>query len=119
MRADITYQKTRDDLLHGNVDLILTATEHLAQQKKPLYRLREVDNSVKRDGSKITAKIETRNFVRLDLAIDGWASRSLRVEDGVQDVTVRVPPNGIAQTLDLRGFDEANCLVAARKVQLS
>jgi C-terminal processing protease CtpA/Prc len=32
VRADITYQKTRDDLLHGNVDLILTATEHLAQK---------------------------------------------------------------------------------------
>jgi C-terminal processing protease CtpA/Prc len=118
VRADITYQKTRDDLLHGNVDLILTATEHLAQQKRPLYRLREVDNSVKREGSKITAKIETQNVVRLDLAIDGWASRSLRVDDGVHDVTAHVPKNATAQTLDLRGFDEANCLVAARKVQL-
>jgi hypothetical protein len=40
------------------------------------------------------------------------------VDDGVHDVTAHVPKNATAQTLDLRGFDEANCLVAARKVQL-
>jgi len=119
VRADIAYLKTRDDVLHGNVDLILTATEHLAQQGKPIYRLREIENSFKRAGSTITAEIETLNLVRLDLAIDGWASPSLHVQDGIQQFSANLPPSGSGQTLSLRGFDEANSLVATRKVDLT
>jgi len=118
VRPDVQYQRTRDDLLYGNVDLIRKAAECLAQSGKPFYRLREIKNSVKRSGNTVTAEIETLNFVRLDVAVDGWTSPSLQVQDGVRQVRADLPPGGPGKTLDLRGFDKTSRLVAARKVQL-
>jgi C-terminal processing protease CtpA/Prc len=118
VRADIAYQRTRNDLLGDNADLIRKAAGLLAQSGKPFYRLRETIGSVKRSGNTVTAEIETRNFTRLDLAVDGWTGPSLQVRDGVHQVSAGLPPSGTGKILELRGFDDASQLVAARKVPL-
>jgi hypothetical protein len=114
---NVRYKMTRDDLLYGNVDLIRTAVKNLAGKR--FYRLRESAGSVKTSGNTVTAEIETRNLVRLDLAVDGWRSPSRQVKDGVHQIRADLPPNGIGKVLELRGFDQASSLKAARKVRLS
>jgi hypothetical protein len=115
--ADIPYRMTRDDLLDGNVDLIREAVRTLAG--KPFYRLQEVKDSVKHLDKRVVAEIETLNLSRLDLAVDGWASRSQQVQDGKHHVSADLPPSAKGKILELRGFDANGCLVAARKVRLT
>jgi C-terminal processing protease CtpA/Prc len=114
---DISYRMTRDDLLNGNVDLIREAVRTLAG--KPSYRLQEIRDSVRRVDKRVVAEIETLHLARLDLAVDGWASRSQQIEDGKHDVCADLPPNAEGKILELRGFDGNGCLVAARKVRLT
>jgi hypothetical protein len=113
---DIHYRMTEDDLLIDNVDLILKAVETLA--RKPYYRLREVVGSMNCSEDTAFAMVKTLNVARLDVTVDGWSSASQLVEDGVHKVVARLPPTGAAENLELRGFDKASRLVAARKVPL-
>jgi hypothetical protein len=108
---------TRDDLLYGNVDLIRTAVKKM--EDKPFYRLREEADSVKISGKTVTAKIKTHNLARLDIAVDGWRSPSRRVKDDTHEIQASLPPNGVGNVLELRGFDRKSALKAVRKVRLS
>jgi C-terminal processing protease CtpA/Prc len=114
---DIPYRMSRDDLLNQNIDLLMTAVAELA--KAPSYRLRELPGSVRRAVGAVTATVETRNLARLDLAVDGWASASQPVADGCGEVRAACPPTALGEVLELRGFDAAGSLVAARKILLS
>lgn len=68
-----SYAMTRDDLLHGNRDLVDRCAEHLAAQ--PHTSLKVV---VKRGALTVT----TRGLDTIDLLADGHAWRSVKVKDG-------------------------------------
>jgi hypothetical protein len=103
--------------MHKNVDLIREAVKALAG--RPFYRLREIEDSVKRCDNRVIADIETLNLARLDLAVDGWASRSQQVQDGKHHVSADLPPSTKGKVLELRGFDVNGGLIAVRKIRLT
>jgi hypothetical protein len=110
---DDTHRMTRDDVLHGNRDLIAKAASILA--KLPSYELRELKHA--RHGEAIAAEIRTRNLDRLDVAVDDWAAASRPVADGDHAVQATLPPGGKAKELRLHGYRKGR-LVAARRVAL-
>lgn len=112
---------TRDDVLHGNPDLIARAAGLLSQSRS--CDLREVSVTV--DGASgnrvIKAVIQTRGIEWLDVLVDGWASGSRRVADGCNRVEAAQRPGGKARFLALRGYRteaEQPKLVASRRISL-
>lgn len=113
--SNLQYSLTKDDLLSHNVDLINRAVEELAKAKCGLLRVK----SVRRDGRFLRVDIETDNLVRIDIAVDGWRSQSVRVPGGPTTITADLPPGSTGTSLELNGYDGCerdSRLLATRRV---
>lgn len=107
---DAMHRLTRDDLLHGNVDLLDTAGQMLSEL--PVRRLRVTPEL---NGSTLTVALETAQLDRVDLYLDGRPVGSCDVTPGPGTCTVEGASAG--QRLRAEGFAGTE-LVAARKLRL-
>ena len=110
---DRRHYMTRNDLLNRNADLLRAAAAMLAE--KPVYDL-SVTLTANRDPSQ-SLTVTTRNLARLDLYIDDRPYRTLDVKDGTRrlgKLTQNMRAGGTV--LLLNGYDQANTLVAMRKL---
>lgn len=115
VRPDEPHFMTRDDLLHGNRDLI----EHAARLLTGMPA-RRLDVTVEREGMIATIKPETIvGLTRLDIYADGRPLASFEWGDEPPIMDVGVPSGG--QVLELVGHNLENgkwVRVAARKYPL-
>ncbi len=72
--STIVHPVTEDDLLHGNVDLLRRAAEHLAG--RPSYVLREDLETLQRLPDRLRMQVRTRGLDRLEIALDGGFASS-------------------------------------------
>jgi len=110
VRPDVRHDMTRHDILNGNVDLIATAGEILANMA--VRRLAAIV-SANPDGT-IALEATTGNIERLDVYLDDRPQTSRPVADGTTSLTL-TPPEGDVREVRLEGF-AAGELVAARRV---
>ncbi len=108
---DIEHQMTRDDLLHGNRDLLARAGELLAAET---VRVLEAVVSSSQ-GNQVTLDVVTRNVATVDVYLDGRPRQSVATPDGTNLITLTVPPSG--GVVRLEGFAGGE-LVAARQLNL-
>jgi cytosine/adenosine deaminase-related metal-dependent hydrolase len=93
---DEVHQMTRDDLIHGNRDLIARAAALLAERQ--VYGLEAI-----LDGDPPALRAICRNLTRLDLFLDGRPIQSLDVAgDEALFETAGLTPG---RRLELRGYD--------------
>jgi hypothetical protein len=112
VKADRWHQLTKNDLLHGNEDLINTAAQILAGL--PAYALSAEMQTLTADA--LHADITVANLSRLDVYLDERPQQSLDVSDGVVTLQFPLPPMG-ANELALRGY-AGEKLVAVRRISL-
>jgi C-terminal processing protease CtpA/Prc len=105
------HNRTRNDLLKENVDLIKKASEMLADM--PVRQLDAVRSN--QDGS-LKIDLTTLGISRVDIYIDGRPVLSQNVTDGASKLSIESPVNS-ARLLEIVGFMD-NRVVAARKVPL-
>jgi hypothetical protein len=110
---DYVHRLTRDDVLHGNVDLLAEAARILSSQKT--HSMRATIES--REGSHLL-RVETRNLEWINILIEGRPRRSFEVKDGeisipLADIT-RDPINQ-GSRIDIQGFQGDRLVAATRK----
>lgn len=99
VQPDELHAMTRDDLLHGNRDLVEHAGRLLAAM--PVRRL---DVVVEREGSIVTITPQTiRGLSRLDVYVDGRPLASYEWGDDPPVIEVGIPHAG--QTLELAAYE--------------
>jgi hypothetical protein len=110
------YRRSRNDVLHDNVDLIRHACTLLRERhdRGEVYRL---EARVVRPGPPAELAVQTHNITRLDVYLDGRPDRSLDVTDGQIALTLPSSASGL-HTIELRGFAAANRLVASTRMRL-
>jgi cytosine/adenosine deaminase-related metal-dependent hydrolase len=95
---DVRHYMTRDDVLHGNQDLLDTAGALLADA--PVHRLRvEVEEVA---GGEVELTIHAQNVDRVDVWIDGRPSASFDVTSAVTTRRVR-PSTSAPHVVEVRG----------------
>jgi hypothetical protein len=104
---DEVHRMTRDDLLHGNRDLIARAAALLVERK--VYGLDSV-----LDGDPPRLRASCRNLTRLDLFLDGRPFQSLDVENDEALFELAGPAAG--RRLELRGYDGERLAAVLRRV---
>ncbi len=112
MKPDIDYEMTRDDLLHGNRDLLTKAGEILAAGTVRELRAELAGGQ----GREVEIDVTTRSVPSTDVYVNGRPRDSQPTPDGTTRFTVRVPASGNA-TIRFEGF-AAGSLVAARQLRL-
>ncbi len=110
VQPDQCHFMTRNDLLHGNADLIDRAAELLAA-----LPLRQLSVTLNRSGSNLTIETQTQGISRLDIYLDGRPVESHDVAEGCQ--TFELPLTEGQTVLMLAGFSDG-VQVASRKVAL-
>lgn len=110
VQPDSQKPLTRDDLLHGNRDLIDEAGSILSAM--PVRRLTA---SASQAGSTLSVQATTSGISRLDIYSDGRPVASEDVGDGSHNITAQAPPG--ANQVRLEGFAAGN-YVAARILNL-
>ncbi len=105
---DASHKMTRDDLLNGNVDLLNTAGELLAQGTP-----RRFDPAFSVNGSTLSIAMTTLNVQSIDVFVDGRPAKdSTAVSGGTTNIDIAMPPSG--SLLQIDGFDGGE-LVASRR----
>ncbi len=108
------HEMTRDDLLHGNRDLIEKAGEILAGL--PSYKL--AASVVEVDEETLRLEVTTQNLSQLDIYLDRRPQRSLNVEDGSMSILLDLPsplqPGGMVLLL-LEGYEQDNMVARLRQ----
>ena len=112
VKPDIDYEMTRDDLLHGNRDLLTKAGEILAAGTVRELRAELAGGQ----GREVEIDVTTRSVPSTDVYVNGRPRDSQPTPDGTTRFTVRVPASGNA-TIRFEGF-AAGSLVAARQLRL-
>lgn len=97
---DQVHRMTRDDLLHGNRDLIARAAALLAERQ--VYGL-EARLEAGLEGGPPRLRASCRNLSRLDLFLDGRPLQSLDVTEN--GAVFAVPGLAPGRKLELRGYD--------------
>jgi cytosine/adenosine deaminase-related metal-dependent hydrolase len=113
VRPDHWHQLTRNDLLHGNEDLIQAAAQLLAG--RPAYALAVTVQPA--PVGVFAAEVNTANLSRLDVYLDERPWQSLDVSDGATTLQIPLPPAGV-NDLALRGYAGSR-LVAVRRLSLA
>jgi C-terminal processing protease CtpA/Prc len=110
---DKRHCTTRNDILKDNEDLITCAASILAREP-----VRALDAKVERiDDGKVLVSVTVAKVSRLDVYLDGRPRLILDVDDGT--TTFELPVNFQGRyALELRGFDDANELVAAKRIEI-
>lgn len=111
IEPDAEHRMTRDDLLHGNRDLLRRAAEILAAQKAhPIV----VDFERIDGGALPRVRAKTRNVSRLDVYLDGRPQHSANVVDSETIVDLQEVAGGGGRPRDLllRGYDGSELVVA-------
>jgi C-terminal processing protease CtpA/Prc len=110
---DVIHRMTRDDVLHGNRDLLDKAGELLAGQPvRQLDVIADLD-----EGGALTLDIETQAIDRVDVYVDDRPHGSYDVSDGTTSRTVSDDVPG-ATRLRVEGYDDGE-LVAARALDVT
>ncbi len=109
---DIIHRTTRDDLLHGNRDLIAKAGEILSGE---IVRRLAV-GVASRQGKDVTLNAQTVGVRRLDVYADSRPVSTLDIGDGSRQIDVRMA-KATGGVIALKGFDGGQ-LVAARRLEL-
>lgn len=111
VEPDAEHRMTRDDLLHGNRDLLQRAAEILAAQKThPI-----VVNFEDVEGGRLPrVRAKTRNVSRLDIYLDGRPQRSVNVvgDETVVDLQEAAGGGDRPRELLLHGYDGSELAVA-------
>lgn len=113
---DKAYKLTERDVLSHTINPGLIEYAASVVKDQPSYELRDVKGTSEWSNDRIGIDITTRNLERIDVSVDGkWAGQSSLVVDGVNHITVALPPGYGPKFLQLQGF-KADKLVAARKI---
>jgi cytosine/adenosine deaminase-related metal-dependent hydrolase/C-terminal processing protease CtpA/Prc len=110
---DHEHDMTKDDLMHGNRDLIEKAGEILAEL--PSYKL--AANVVGVDEEVIQLQITTQNLSQLDIYLDRRPQRSLDIEDGSRSIPLDLPhplQSGDMMVLLLEGYEQDSMVARLR-----
>jgi C-terminal processing protease CtpA/Prc len=113
VQPDTIHDMTRDDLLHGNQDLLEHAGQILAAGT-----VRVLDADVTSlDGHNVTLEVTTRAIGSLDVYVDGrpHGPGGIPTQDGTTPVLVRLSPG--RRTIRLEGFT-GGTLMAARQLTI-
>ena len=104
---DRRHYLTKDDLLHGNVDLILHAAELL--RAKPTYYLAA---EIKKEGVGAAICATTRNISRLDIYLGDRPYTTVHVLRGRSTKVTHIPLTGRAPKLKIEGYNSSGELIA-------
>ncbi|MEL7331935.1 MAG: S41 family peptidase [Cyanobacteria bacterium J06560_2] len=107
VQPDSRHALTRNDLINGNEDLILAATEILKTMPS-----RGLTVSTKQSGSVLSVEVTTAGYSRLDVAINNRPVRSIDVNKGTHRFDVEMPKE--AEILKLEGYEKGELVVANR-----
>jgi hypothetical protein len=110
---DEIHRMTKNDLLNNNEDLIERTASILAGL--PVRKLAVEVTTLRDSTAKVSAT--TKNISRLDAYLDGRPRLTLDVEDGDTEFELSVPLSG-SHVLELRGFDDKDRLVAAKRMEV-
>jgi cytosine/adenosine deaminase-related metal-dependent hydrolase len=99
VRPDVTHEMTRDDVLHGNRDLLERAGALLAAA--PVHRLELLDTEVADDELRLS--LHAVGIDRVDVWLDDRPAGSADVGDGASTVGVR-HRGSTPRTIELRGY---------------
>ncbi len=113
---DRVHAMTKNDVLHGNVDLIAGAARMLASM--PEYSVKVAAGA---DMVRSRLDVETRNIDWITVRVDGRPRRSYDVRDGVTAIDVREIAgigSGAVLHLEIHGF-RGDELVAATRSELA
>jgi cytosine/adenosine deaminase-related metal-dependent hydrolase len=110
VEPDERHEMTRDDVMHGNQDLIDHAGKLLAAG--PVHRL-EFKADALTDGG-IDLAISVKNVDRIDVFVDGRPADSFDLSDGETSRLVR-SPSIIPKEIELRGYLGGERVVQIRR----
>jgi cytosine/adenosine deaminase-related metal-dependent hydrolase len=116
---DYLHQMTRDDVLHGNRDLIREATRILSQKKG--HSIRITIGAAEGDSSK-KLHIETSHLDWINIIVNGRPRGSYDVADGTVsiintgDFVTAGAGNGSKLEFEIQGFRDNQLVASARKV---
>jgi hypothetical protein len=115
IRPNVVHQMTRDDLLHGNRDLINKATKMLAALKPHGIKVMLEPGL----GALPRVKVKTRNVTRLDLMVNDRPHRSFDVSHDVTEIDLPAILGDVARPLMLEFvcFEE-NRMVARQRISV-
>jgi cytosine/adenosine deaminase-related metal-dependent hydrolase len=109
---DHIHRLTRDDVLHGNVDLITEAARILSSMEEHSLKL-----TLEAGDASPVIHLETRNVDWISVLIDGRPRRSYDVSQGHLSIHLREilgEGSGAGHSLEIQGF-RGNQLVAATR----
>jgi cytosine/adenosine deaminase-related metal-dependent hydrolase len=110
---DHFHAMTRNDVLHGNIDLIAAAGRILASSNQHSLKVRTDTGTLAP-----TVRVETHNVEWITVVIDGRPRRSYDVHDGVAMIDLDELISAGAGTvlrLEIQAFHENELVAAARK----
>ena len=109
---DERHFTTKNDILHDNADLITRAGSILARMP-----VRVLDAEVKPSGDgMVLVSATVANVSRFDAYVDKRPRLTLNVEEHSTEFELPLDSPG-SHVLELRGFDEDDQLVAARRIE--
>lgn len=106
---DYRYYTTKNDLLNGNADLMAEAIAIL--EKLPRYQLKLESKSFAK--GTLNLVLSTKHLSRVDVYLDGRPQRSLDVDDGKTEISLK--PAEATDKVELRGYVNGQLLVIDRE----
>jgi cytosine/adenosine deaminase-related metal-dependent hydrolase len=111
---DFLHKMTRDDVLHGNRDLIRAAARILSQKKGHSIRITADGDSSRK------IRIETKNLDWINIVLNGRPRGSYDVEDGAFSLINLADflgdGNGNPVKLEIQGFKKNKLVAATRRI---